>query len=152
MVVVIHSQDAADLRVELFYVIAVALLAKLAEAAQILADLGRGNVHLLAQGVGGDAHHALGAQLGQLPVVTGKPPDYSIRDIFFLQNPHSQSEPCHNSYSLAQNLQLVNFFNNLFLEKFFIKCFTGGENSAILPKDVRKTPPRALGIFFRTSG
>ena len=89
--------------------------------------------------MGGDPYHALGTEFGQLPVVPGQPPDDGVGDIFFLQNPHPQSKLCHNNYSLAQNLQLVNFFNNLFHEKFLIKRFTGRENSAILPKDVRGT-------------
>ena len=137
MVVVVHPKDTADLGMKLLHIVAVALLAKLAEAAQILAYLRSGYVHLLTQRVGGDAHHSLGAEFGQLPVVTGQPPDNGIGDIFLLQNPHSQSEQCHNTYSLAQNLQLVNFFNNLFREKFFIKRFTCWKNSAILHQDVK---------------
>ena len=51
MVVVVHAQDVADLRPELLHIVAVALLAELSEAAEVLPDLGGGDVHLLAQGV-----------------------------------------------------------------------------------------------------
>ena len=92
MVIVVHTQNPADFRVKLLHIVAVTLLSELPEAAQVLANLGGGDVHLLPQRMGGDAHHAFGAEFGQLPVVTGQPPDNGVGDIFFLQSPHSQSE------------------------------------------------------------
>ena len=47
VVIIVHPQDPANLRMELLHVIAVTLLAELADAAQVLADLGGGDVHLL---------------------------------------------------------------------------------------------------------
>ena len=82
VMIVVHAQDVADLAPEFLYIIAVALLAELAEAAEVLADLGGGDVHLLAQLVGGDAHSAPLAELGEVAVVTGEAADDGIRDVF----------------------------------------------------------------------
>ena len=82
VVVVVHTQDVADLAPELLHIVAVALLAELAEAAEVLADLGGGDVHLLAQLVGGDADGAPLAELGEVAVVTGEAADDGIRDVF----------------------------------------------------------------------
>ena len=57
MMVVVHTQNVADLGAQLLHVIAVTLLAELTEAAEILPDLRGGDVHFLTQRVGGDAYH-----------------------------------------------------------------------------------------------
>ena len=85
VVVIVHAQDMADLSAQLLHVVAVALLAEFAEAAEILADLRGGDVHLLSQGVGRDAHDAAVAKFRQLAVIAGQTADHSIRYIFFLQ-------------------------------------------------------------------
>ena len=75
----------SDLSAQLLHIITITLLSKFAEAAEILADLGSGNVHLLAQRVGGDSHHTTVAQVGQLTVISGKTPNNSVRNIFLFQ-------------------------------------------------------------------
>ena len=89
VVVVVHAQNVTDLSTELLHIIAVALLSELAETAEILADLRGGDVHLLAQRMGGDADHAAVAQVSQLAVISGKTPDNSVRDVLFFQKDHS---------------------------------------------------------------
>ena len=59
----VHTQDMTDLTAQLADVVAVALLSELAEAAQILPDLGGGDAHLLPQGAGGNTNHALGVEI-----------------------------------------------------------------------------------------
>ena len=85
VVVFVHAQNVPDLRAQLFYVVAVALLAKLAEAAEILTNLGGGDVHLLSQRMGGDAHHAAGVETVELAVISWQAPDHSVGDVFLLQ-------------------------------------------------------------------
>ena len=75
MVVIVHAENMANLRAQFLYIVAVALLTKFTEAAEILANLGGGNVHLLSQGMGGDPYHTAGAEVRQLPVVTGEAPN-----------------------------------------------------------------------------
>ena len=88
LVVVVDAQNMADLCAKLRHIIAVSLLPELAEAAQILPDLRSGDVHLIAQRVGGDAHHALVVQIVQIAVVTGKAVDHSVRDFLFFHIYH----------------------------------------------------------------
>lgn len=80
---VIHAEDVADLGAQLHDVVAVALLTKFAEAAQILPDLRGGHAHALAERAGGDAHDALGVQLVEVTVVAGKTPDHGVGDLLF---------------------------------------------------------------------
>ena len=75
------AQNVADLGAEFLHVVAVALLAELAEAAEILADLGGGDAHLHPQGVGGDADNALAAKVVQMAVIPGKTPDDGVGDV-----------------------------------------------------------------------
>ena len=89
VVVVINAQNVADFRAEFFHIVSIALLAELAEAAEVLTDLRGGDVHLLTQRVGGDADDAAIAQIGQLTVVSGKTPDDGIRDVFFFHTVYS---------------------------------------------------------------
>ena len=49
VVIVIYAQNMADLGAKLLHIVAIALLAKFAEAAEILADLRGGDVHFLSQ-------------------------------------------------------------------------------------------------------
>ena len=80
---VIHAEDVADLGAQLHDVVAVALLTKFAEAAQILPDLRGGHAHALAERAGRDAHDALGVQLVEVTVVAGKTPDHGVGDLLF---------------------------------------------------------------------
>ena len=50
----------------------IALLAELTEAAQVLTDLGSGDVHSVTQRVGRDTHHALIVQIVQITIVAGQ--------------------------------------------------------------------------------
>ena len=80
-VLLVHAQDMADLRAQLVHVIAVALLSELAEAAEVLADLGGGDAHFLSQRTGGDTHAALQVQIIQIAVIPGQTPDDGVRHI-----------------------------------------------------------------------
>lgn len=71
-----NAEDLADLGEEVVDVIAVALLTEAAEAVEILADLGGGDVHHGGQLARGDAHLALGDQLPQVAVVAGEALDH----------------------------------------------------------------------------
>ena len=79
-VAVVDAQNVANLGPQLRHVVAIPLLAELAEAAEILADLGGGDVHLVPQGAGRDAHHALVVQVIQIPVIPGQPVDDCVRN------------------------------------------------------------------------
>ena len=92
VVVVVHAQNVADLRAQLLHVVAVALLAELAKAAEVLTDLGGSDVHLLAQVAGGDADHAAVVQVGELAVIAGKPADHRIGNVFFFHKDTSCAE------------------------------------------------------------
>ena len=89
LVVVVDAQNMADLRAKLCHIITVALLSELAKAAEILADLRGGDVHLIAQRVGGDADNALVVQVIQIAVVPGETVDHSIGDflLFHIYHP-----------------------------------------------------------------
>ena len=87
-VALIHAQDASDLSAQLVHIIAVALLAELAEAAQVLPDLGGGNSHLLPQDAGGDAYAALQMKIIQIAVVAGKAPDDCIGYVLLFHSIH----------------------------------------------------------------
>ena len=71
----------ADLGAQLRHVVAVALLAEFAEAAEILTDLGGRDVHLRAQRIGGDADDALVVEVIQIAVVAGEPVDHGVGDL-----------------------------------------------------------------------
>ena len=83
-VAAVYTQDVADLRTQLGHIVAVALLAELTKAAQVLPDLGGGDVHLGAQRVGADTHHAFVVQIVQIPIVPGKTMNDSIGDFLLL--------------------------------------------------------------------
>ena len=51
MVMIIHAQNMSDLGAQLLHIIAVTLLSKFSETAEILPDLRGGDVHLLPQGM-----------------------------------------------------------------------------------------------------
>ena len=84
LVAAVDAQNVADLGAQLRHVVTVALLAEFAEAAEILADLGGGDVQLCAQRVGGDADNTLVIQVVQIAVVAGKPVDHRVGDLLFL--------------------------------------------------------------------
>ena len=67
--------------------IAVALLAEFSEAAEILADLGRGEAELLAELKGGDARDTAFIQFIQLPQIARQPAYYIIRYFSAFQCP-----------------------------------------------------------------
>ena len=64
-VALVDAQDMPDLGAKLGHIVAIALLAELTKAAQVLPNLGGGNVHLVTQRVGGDTDHALVVQVVQ---------------------------------------------------------------------------------------
>lgn len=78
MMIAVHTQNMADFRSQLIDIVSVSLLSELTEATEILPNLRRGNVHLCSQRVGGDSDNTAVAQLGQLPVVPGQPPNNGI--------------------------------------------------------------------------
>ena len=71
----------ADLGPQLFHIIAVALLTEFTKATEILTDLRGRDIHLKAQGVGGNADHALGTQIIQMTVIPRQTPDDSIGNV-----------------------------------------------------------------------
>ena len=101
MMIIVHAQDMADLRTKLFHIVAVALLTELAEAAEILSDLGSSDIHFLSQGVGRDPHHAPGTEVRQLSVVTGEAPDDGVGDILLFQCDHSYKHEPQGSLKIS---------------------------------------------------
>ena len=85
MVIIVHAQNMADLSLQFFHIITVTLLSELAKAAEVLADLGGGDAHLLPQGMGGDPHDAAAAQFIQMAVISWKTPDNGVGDVFLFQ-------------------------------------------------------------------
>ena len=88
LVAAVDAQNVADLGAQLRHVVAVALLAKFAEAAEILTDLGGRDGHFRAQGGGGDADDAPVVQVVQIAVVAGKAVDHGVGDLllFHIKN------------------------------------------------------------------
>lgn len=72
--VAVHSEYGGYLTAQTGDVVAVALLAEFAEAAEVLPDLGGGQRHLPAQLAGGDAVHTRGLELVQLAQVARQTP------------------------------------------------------------------------------
>ena len=89
VMVVVHAQDMSDLSLQLLHIVAVPLLAELAEAAEVLPDLRGGDVHLLSQGMGGDPDDAAVAEVRQLTIISGQTPYDGVGDIFFFHVNHS---------------------------------------------------------------
>ena len=77
-VLIVHAQNAADLRAKFADVVAVSLLAELTEAAEILTDLRGGDAHSGAQRVGGDAHDTLVVEIVKIAIISGQTTDYGI--------------------------------------------------------------------------
>ena len=88
LVAAVDAQNVADLGTQLRHVVAVALLAEFAEAAEILTDLGGRDVHFRTQRVGGDADDALVIQVVQIAVVAGETVDHGVGDLllFHIKN------------------------------------------------------------------
>ena len=63
-----------------------ALLAELTKAAQVLSDLGCGDVHAAAQRVGRNTDDALVMQVIQIAVIAGETVNHSIRDLLLFHN------------------------------------------------------------------
>ena len=80
----VDAEDVADLGAQLGHVVAVALLAELAEAAQVLTDLRGGDVHFCAKGVGADTHDALVIQVIQIAVISGEAVYHRIGNFLLL--------------------------------------------------------------------
>ena len=78
-VALVNAQNMANFRAEFGNIVAIPLLAEFTEAAQILADLGGGDVHFAAQGVGGNAYDSLVIQIVQITIVAGKTVDNGVR-------------------------------------------------------------------------
>lgn len=91
MMVVVYAQNMADFRAQFFDIVAVALLSEFAKTAEVLPDLGGGDIHLLAQRMRGNANDTAAAQIRQLPVITGKAPDHGVGYVLFFQDDHSCS-------------------------------------------------------------
>ena len=72
MMILIHTQNMADLGPQLFHIIAVALLTELAEAAEVLTDLRRCEAELAAQLAGRYAAYACVRKLIELSEITRK--------------------------------------------------------------------------------
>ena len=70
-VLIIYTQNAADFCAQLADIVAVALLAEFAKAAEILTDLGSGNAHSTAERVGGDANDTLVVKIIKVAVISG---------------------------------------------------------------------------------
>ena len=79
----------ADLSLQLLHIVSVSLLAELAEAAEILADLRGGDVHFLSQRMGGDPDNAPVVQFVQLAVISWQTPDHGVGNVFLFQKAHS---------------------------------------------------------------
>ena len=67
--VIIHAKDVSDLGTQLFHVVSVSLLAELAEAAEILADLRCGDSHFLTERMGGDSDDSAILQVGEVTII-----------------------------------------------------------------------------------
>ena len=138
-VALVDAQNMADLGAQLRHVVAVALLAELAEAAQILPYLRGGDVHLRPQGVRADAYHTLVIQVIQVAVVAGQPVDHSIGDFLFF---HIETlfgleygAKHRNLVAILQQVRrVVNFFNNLSAKNFLENGFTSAGRTAIIPR------------------
>ena len=132
VVVIIYAQNMSDLSSQLLHVIAVALLAEFAEAAEVLTNLRGGDIHFLSQGMGGDADHATVAQIGQLSVISGKSPDDGVRDVLFFQKNSLLFQGFVKIFANIVYRKIVNLSN--FLTIFFGKNFyiRGLQNAKIL--------------------
>ena len=82
-VAAVHPQDMPDLTAQLVYIIPVSLLAELAEAAQVLADLGGRDAHFFPKGAGGNADRTLQMQVIQVAVIAGKAANDGVGYILF---------------------------------------------------------------------
>ena len=80
MVFVVQAQNFADALLQIGHMIPVSLLAKAAEAVDILPDLRGGQVHALAQLLGGNAHNARLFKLTQMAVIHRQPTHHSVRN------------------------------------------------------------------------
>ena len=74
----VQPQDRPEFLQQLVDIIAVALLAKAAEAVEILTDLRGRQSHAFRQGAGRDALHAVRLQLTNIAVVAGQALDLSL--------------------------------------------------------------------------
>ena len=89
LVCTVHTQNRANLLAKLVHAVAVALLAEFAKAAQVLADLRGGDAHALAEQARRNAHDALGVQIVEIAVVTGKTPDDGVGNFAFFHKERS---------------------------------------------------------------
>jgi hypothetical protein len=78
VMIVVHAQDMADLRAQFFNVVPISLLSELSKAAEVLSDLGGGDIHFLPQRVGGDPNDTPAAKIRQLAVIAGQPPNDGV--------------------------------------------------------------------------
>ncbi len=68
---------------QIFDIISIPLLAKTTKIVQILADLGRSDIHSAAQIIGGNALYPCVQQFPKVAVITRHSPDNSLGYLFF---------------------------------------------------------------------
>ncbi len=90
----VHSQNLADLIMEIFYIIPVPLLTKPPEIVQILPDLGRSHLHFVAQLSGRNALHPTVQYLSQIPVISRQTFNHCFRYLSFFHSCSLQIDIC----------------------------------------------------------
>ena len=85
-VAVVNAQNVPDLGPEFRHVVAVTLLAEFTKAAQVLSDLGCGDVHAAAQRVGRNTNNTLVVQVIQIAVIAGETVDDCVGDFLLLHD------------------------------------------------------------------
>ena len=131
----VNTENMADLTAQLGDVVAISLLTELAETAQILPDLGGGDVHFRTQRVGGDTHYTTVIEIVQIAIVAGQTVDYCIGNflffhraliILFLEKHAGNGWARKNEIIdiVSHFMTLVNFFNNLFWDFYENWYFT----------------------------
>ena len=78
-VVAVHTEDLGDLAAQRHHVVAVALLAEFAEAAEVLTDLRGSQPHLAAKLTGRDAFDPGSVQVVELAEIAGHSSDHIVR-------------------------------------------------------------------------
>ena len=91
IITVVGSEDIKYLSIELFDIVAVALLTEAAEAVDVLPNLRRREVHPLAQLLRRNLLHTCAFQFPQMPIISRQPTDYRVRHMPC----HPHSPPVH---------------------------------------------------------
>ena len=74
----VRTEDGSNVGTQICNIVAIALLAKLTKAAEILSDLGRGKTKLLTQLKRGNVGDTVGSKFIKLTKVSGKTANYVI--------------------------------------------------------------------------